>query len=232
MIDTFPPGLADAWNRFLETDAQRRRGLDVYPELFAEPILFPLQRKRELTAMMRSARAIQPRIVVEIGSDKGGGFYHWIKCHPAVELAIAIEIRGVPLIEPMARAFPDVIVRGIAGSSYEMATVCAVREMLDGRPIDCLFLDGEKCFFNLDFDAYLPLMRVGGKVFLHDINPHGTDDELAPPVKVFQGLCQKFPGQTIIDASEAAEIDQPRTAYESWLKFWGQRSCGVGILTV
>jgi cephalosporin hydroxylase len=63
----------------MENDKDRMPGLDLYTEIFDHPWLFPLQRKAEMAAMMKLARSIEPKTVMEIGSDKGGSFYHWVK---------------------------------------------------------------------------------------------------------------------------------------------------------
>lgn len=222
------------WEKIFATDADRPGGRSIYPEIFANGWLFPLQRMRETEKMIELARPLMPRVVVEIGSDKGGSFFHWIKCLPTVEKAIAIEIRGVPFAETFARAFPERDLLCIDESSYDPTTVASVERFLDGRKIDCLFIDGDKCGFDRDFDAYLPLMQRGrGIVFFHDIQDADNSTE------TFERLSRTYRHDQIIDTSEYDAIEEREAAgipaagsYEQWFRIWRRRSCGVGVIYV
>lgn len=234
-----PAGLRHAWQLFLAGDADRPRGLDLYEEIFSDELLFPLQRKRELAAMMRLARSIEPRTVMEIGADKGGSFYHWIKCLPTVERAIAIEVRGVPYADLFAQAFDDVaVLLGLACSSLTDATAAALREFLSPRSIDCLFMDGAKAWFARDWDLYAPMVRPGGLIFVHDINEGGPHAP-APPAEFFRSIAAPYETSTIIDTSEIDDAARreahglpPADSYEAWLRYWKTSSCGVGVIRV
>jgi predicted O-methyltransferase YrrM len=55
---------------------------------------------------------------------------------------------------------------------------------LDGNPLDVLFIDGDHSYEGVraDFEQYAPLVRPGGIVALHDINPDfSTRSDLATP---------------------------------------------------
>lgn len=226
-----PDWLPGEWERFLASDAARPAGLDVYEDIFANGLLFPLQRKRELAAMMALARTIAPSVVMEIGADKGSSFYHWIKCQPTVTRAIAAEIRGVPYADAFRRAFPAVDVLGLAASTPKIETRDRVGQWLQKDRIDCLFLDGSKAFLHLDYDLYLPLVKPGGWIFIHDVNPDATNHQPSPPARVYESICRAAEKRLIVDTSELAE-DLPDSGYARWLQFWGRSSCGVGCIRV
>src|SRR5688572_5725105 len=165
-LESFPVGIEHAWEKFLSEE--RQDGLDVYPEIFHDGILFPLQRMRETEKMIAMARTVKPSVVMEIGSDKGGSFYHWVKGLIPTK-AIALEIRGIPFAEAFQKAFPDTRFFFGDDSSYDPVIVDAVWHFLNGDKIDCLFIDGDKHGFSKDVAAYLPMMRQGGMIFLHDV---------------------------------------------------------------
>lgn len=228
-----PPQVGPAWDRFMELNRDLESGRDVYPEIFENGWLFPLQRMRETAKMIAMARTIYPKTVMEIGSDKGGSFFHWVKgLRPSK--AIAIEIRGIPFAESFRTAFPKTEFYFAGGaSSYEPAQVRAVRMFLDEEKIDCLFIDGDKSAVDKDFAAYLPMMRNGGLVFIHDI----VDD--IEPRRVFNRLKAQYKTQQIVDTSEYDAIEARElegltiaTAYEGWFRVWKRTSCGVGVVYV
>jgi len=235
MEEPVPEWLVPLWRDFFTTEYLRPPGRLVYPEIYDHPTLFPLQRKREAAAMLELAQAIKPRVVMEIGTDKGGSFYHWCKI-PTVTTAIGIEIRGLPWASVFGQGFPDIDFVWSLQSSYAHDTVRAIRRLLPtGALIDVLFLDGDKANFHTDFYAYYPLVRPGGLIFMHDVNPDSPDP--GPPA-VYQMLSETHPSTMILDTTEydavavreAAGVP-PATAYEGWLRHWKRTSCGVGVFT-
>ncbi len=223
-----PPEVAVAWETFLRASSD---GLVVpAPEtVFDDGWIFPLQRKAELAGMVEEANEIGAKTVLEIGTDKGGGFYWWMhQLQP--KKAIAIEIRGVPFAEPMRKAFPKTKLLALEESSFAPETVAKVREFLGKDRLDVMFLDGDKGNYHRDFEAYLPLVRPGGLVFLHDI----VDD--IEPRRFFWSLRSRFRLSCIIDAREGAlaglETGPPTSAWNQWLRHWGTTSCGVGVVHV
>ncbi len=225
-----PPEVRTAWNRFAAEDSKRPAGLDVYPDIFKDGWLFPLQRMRETAVMMARVRSNEPKIIMEIGTDKGGGFYHWLKGIPSVKEAIAIEIRGCPFAEPFRRMFPDVRLNCIEASSFEPMIVEGVAHWLQGFPIDMLFIDGEKSHIAKDFNAYRPLIRPGGLILIHDIT-----DRHIPPSQFFFSLPDEK--SIIYDGSEGEEAAAREASgvpidcsYEQWLRIWKGTSCGVGVV--
>lgn len=229
-----PKEVSGEWERYFETDGQRQPGLDVYGDIFENGYLFPLQRQREMALMMQAARAIEPRVVLEIGSDKGGGFYHWIKGQPSVKRAFAIEVRGVPWGDNFRKAFPEIEFHFYAASSYAQATVDEVRRDLGSDAFDCIFIDGDKARIGSDFDIYSGMVRRGGLIFIHDIL-----DNHVEPSRFFRLAERTSRTQRLIDTSEGVEAherqakgDPVTSAYEGWLRHWAGTSCGVGVIQV
>lgn len=231
MDGPFPDNLIAGIEKFFESEATRPPGLDIYPEVFESDTFFPLQRKRELAQMMRIARTVMPTTVMEIGADKGGGLYHWCKCLPTVKRVIACEIRGTPYSALFEKHFPGIKFLWLPESSYATATVAKVCKFLLGTKIDCLFLDGDKSNFFRDFTIYQHLMAHQGLIFVHDI-------EDPAPSEAFQMMCRNvlthgkiIDRQDSMDALDRQDRDIPATTpYEDWLRYWGGRSCCVGVL--
>jgi cephalosporin hydroxylase len=235
--DSFPKGIQEEWARFVKDNGALEPGRDMYPEIFDNGLLFPLQRRNEMALMMQLARSVSPRVVMEIGSDKGGGFFHWCKSLPTVRRAVAAEFRGVPFIDAFLKLFPATGFCFIEGSSFDPSNVQKVREFLEQNPIqpgklDCLFIDGDKNGTAKDFAAYAPLVRPGGLVFIHDVEMKDIH-----PSQFFYSLAADYRIMAILDGREGREAEAREragekctTAYEGWLRIWKWTSCGVGVV--
>lgn len=230
MDAAMPVEIKKEWERFAFLDGSREPGKDIYHDIFKNGWLFPLQRTRETEKMIALARTIAPRVVMEIGTDKGGGFYHWLKCL-APEKAIAIEMRGCPMSESFPGMFPKTKMQFIEASSFDVKTVQSVLQFLDGDLIDVLFIDGDKNSTEQDFRAYHRLIRRGGFIMIHDVM-----DKHIHPSKFFFNL-QGFEKDIIFDGTEgleAAARSEARlpidSSYEQWLRIWKDTSCGVGVI--
>lgn len=197
------------------------RGQDAYDHVYAS-LYAPFQRRRELERMMRRAREIEPETVMEIGSCKGGGVYHWCKCLPSVKRVIACDIQEPFYREKFEEIFPDIEFLWVHGSSGHDLAPTEIRRWLYGVPLDVLFLDGEKTFIDRDWALYHEMVRPGGIVFLHDINDR-------TPRKHYEHIAKSCRHEEIIDVSEIDE-EPPKTVYGQWLGHWRGQSCGVGVL--
>lgn len=231
MDDPLPKGLVEHIEKFFRQEHTRPPGRDIYPGIFASDLMFPLQRQQELVRMIQTARTINPTTIYEIGTDKGGGLYHWCKCFPDVKRIIACEIRGTPFSELFEQAFPHVEFLWLPVSSYDVEVVRRVKQWLGENTIDVLFIDGDKSMFQLDFTCYQPLMSKPGIVFMHDIQDPA-------PKEAFEAVYSKgYRTETIIDKSDTdIALGQEQaglacsSSHEQWLRHWKGKSCGVGVI--
>lgn len=182
--------------------------------VFDHSVLFPLQRKTELYMML--AAVGEPRVVMEIGADKGGGLYHWCAL-PSVERVIACEIRGTPYRDAFEAAFPHIDFLWLPVPSREESTIVAVEAWLGDDTIDVLFLDGEKAHFYEDLVAYLSY--VAGYVLFHDIRDEATGQAWRRAV-----------GDKAEIVCTVDWFTAPQTEHGAWLREWKGQSCGVGVL--
>jgi len=222
-LDSFPSGYGAAMRGFFQGERQEADEF-IYHDIF-DSIMFPLQRKRELRQMLKLASMKNPKVVGEIGADKGGSLYHWCML-PGVKRVVAIEFRGIPYREEFEKAFPHIDFCFIHGSSYDQRAVEAVQKWLGEDSIDTLFLDGDKANFYADYKSYRDMIRDGGLMFMHDINGE-------PPEADFKRVAQEEHTSIIIDGSEAKELPPgftPSSPWEAWLMFWQEKSCGVGVV--
>jgi hypothetical protein len=258
MDGPLPDGLAQQWEEFLSGPLHKIGGrqpatfpasVRVNASVIGDNLLFPLQRGKEMAWMLRKAASINPTTVMEIGADKGGGLYHWCIL-PTVQRVIACEIRGTPYARAFEKGFPHIEFLWLPCSSYDKPAPGMVHDFLtkpltergnrnDGsvdkltHRIDCLFIDGDKSFFEMDFDTYLPMMAADGLAFFHDIQ-----DEV--PGYQYHCVCnRRYRHEECIDRSEALEACRrhqhdipPANAHEGWLRHWAGRSCGVGCVHV
>lgn len=223
---TWPDSLRDDWRAMLAAENPL--------EAVWDGGVFPLQRRRESDAMLNLCEGLlfpeAGHVIMEIGADKGGGLISWLSLSP--DILIANEVRGCPYMDILGPAYPEVRFLFTDGSSYAPETVEDVAEYLAGRPIDILFIDGNKATFLRDFNCYRPFMRPGGIVFMHDI----TDKH---PGLAFAEVDLSYVTARIIDTTESAEAMirerdgiEPASPHEAWLRTWQGRSCGVGVIRI
>jgi predicted O-methyltransferase YrrM len=238
MDEPFPLGMVEAITEILRTDYATPTGADVYPHVFESPMFFPLQRQRETAQMIALARSIDPAVIMEIGTDKGGGLYHWCK-GLTPRRVVAAEIRGTPYSDVFEQAFPTIDFLWLPISSYEPPAPVEVELWLDRQDgadrIDVLFIDGAKAYFYQDFMTYMPMMRRGGIVFMHDVTDPAPSEAFSVASRDPR-IAEAWVIHDITESHEAMEREARGllvdTMYEGWLRYWKGASCGVGVLTL
>jgi cephalosporin hydroxylase len=130
-----------------------------------------LQKGGELAAFLALLMDIEPKVVVEIGSDAGGTLWAWQQ--------LGVRVIGVDLPHGhfgSGLRLNDHGCQVVYGDSHDPATRDCLLDALDGDPIDVLFIDGDHTFKGVkqDFDMFAPLVRPGGIVGFHDICDHPT----------------------------------------------------------
>lgn len=131
------------------------------------------QNADELLGFVDFVAAKNPKVVVEIGTQRGGTHFVFANGLPTVELTVALDLvlRNRMRLRRFHR--PDVDVRQIQGDSRSPLVWAELERMLAGRPIDVLMIDGDHTYFGAteDYRLYAPLVREGGVIALHDIVP-------------------------------------------------------------
>lgn len=142
-----------------------------------------VQKAGEIRRLLALLGGEPPRRVLEIGTAHGGTFYLWTRSAANDGLLISVDRPpwepDDPLEPARVRALVDMArpaqsAHSIRGDSHAPETAARVRTLLQGERLDFLFIDGDHSYAGVrrDFEMYSPLVRRGGIVALHDIQPH------------------------------------------------------------
>jgi cephalosporin hydroxylase len=142
-----------------------------------------VQQPAEAIALLSLLHPSQPSCVVEIGTAHGGSLLLWARAAAPDALIVSVDLPPWELDDPAElekrQRIASVASSGqrlhlVRGSSHDPAVLAEARRLLDARPVDFLFIDGDHSYDGVarDFRDYAPLVRPGGIVAFHDIHPH------------------------------------------------------------
>ena len=131
-----------------------------------------MQKGSEFAALLEVASMDPPRTILEIGSATGGTLVAWRKAFPEARV-IAIDLPGGPYSAGVQIVTPEGV-ELIVGDSHQDEALTKLTKLLDGDPVDLLFIDGDHTFMGVrrDFAMYGPLVRPMGVIAFHDICQH------------------------------------------------------------
>jgi predicted O-methyltransferase YrrM len=177
----------------LRRRAARARSLDELLDLaygfdFLGLDIAPGQMREEIRGLLEIVRARGCTRILEIGTSAGGTLFLLAQLASPGGLVISIDLPrgefggGYPLWKvPLYKAFarPGERLELIRGDSHEPANAMRVRRLLEEKPLDFLFIDGDHSYDGVrrDFEIFAPLVRPGGLVAFHDISAPGEDSE-------------------------------------------------------
>jgi cephalosporin hydroxylase len=140
-----------------------------------------LQRTWELQSLVGEVRRLAPRVVVEIGTHRGGTLVCWaavaapaahlVSIDMATDEGIELGARDEDLARVRRRLQPAQTLTTIRGNSHDASTLARLTEALGGAPVDFLWIDGDHSYdgVKLDFEMYRSLVRGGGVIAFHDV---------------------------------------------------------------
>jgi cephalosporin hydroxylase len=132
-----------------------------------------LQIPYEITALANAVKAIDPKIILEIGTASGGTLLIWSSI--AKESVISCDLQDMTiqgkLFTRLAPPGSKCQIKLISGDSHTQEMRSRVERELNGRKVDFLFIDGEhtETGVTADFNDYRHLVRPGGLIAFHDI---------------------------------------------------------------
>lgn len=133
------------------------------------------QKPTEISRLLHHLAILRPKRVVEIGSQLGGTLVLFAAV--AAEDAQLLSI-DLTYSHPRHVALASFIgsrqrLAAVTANSHEKSTHTQVVQWLKGNPVDLLFIDGDHTYNGVmqDYEAYGPLVRSGGVIAFHDINP-------------------------------------------------------------
>jgi predicted O-methyltransferase YrrM len=175
-----------------------------------------VQKREEILALANAVDALKPKTIVEIGTCNGGTLFIWSNI--ASECVITCDLNVSKIRDKLYSAFPppdsgcEVI--PLAGDSHKQEFLEKVKQSLNGRQVDFLFIDGDHTEEGVrsDYNMYSPLVRSGGIIAFHDILEK-----------------QPVPGNQVFYFWE--QIKQT-TNSEEFVKDYDQIGFGIGIIRV
>jgi cephalosporin hydroxylase len=171
-----------------------------------------IQRTWELQALLAEVRALRPRMVVEIGTHRGGTLACWAAvAHPNAHL-VSIDVPSLEdglgttdsdLARLRGLIAPHQRLHAIRGDSHARATYEQLLRVLDDEAVDLLWIDGDHSDSGVrqDVRVYAPLVRVGGLVALHDIHEN-PDFPRIQVHHVWADLKARYPHREYIDQDQ------------------------------
>lgn len=150
---------------------------------------FAIEKKRatqkitELSPLLSLLKSRKLRTVVEIGTAQGGTLYAWCKIAEPGALIVSIDLPHGPFgggyrLKDIKRfrkyKRKDQKLYFLRKDSHEQMTKRKLIEILDGRKIDLLFIDGDHRYAGVkrDFRLYSPIVKQNGLIVFHDILFH------------------------------------------------------------
>jgi glycosyltransferase involved in cell wall biosynthesis/cephalosporin hydroxylase len=131
------------------------------------------QKHYEISTLYQLLLGKKVKIVLEIGSQKGGTARLWanlVKPYQGHVYSIDQAFKGQMVYQ--GTDLEDMITE-IKGDSHGHAVIQKVSELIsdNGGPVDFLFIDGDHSLAGVkaDFEAYAPMVKPGGFIAIHDI---------------------------------------------------------------
>jgi predicted O-methyltransferase YrrM len=148
---------------------------------FRTPFM-PIQVRAEVTAFIERVAERRPQTVLEIGTEGGGTLLllTLAAAPTATVISVDMPIRpygGYPVWKGVFYrrfALPSQQFHLVRGNSHLLRTRERVSEILAGRPVDVLFIDGDHSYggSKADWEMYGSLVAPDGLVAFHDIVRH------------------------------------------------------------
>jgi len=146
-------------------------------------LIKPAQIRSEIMSLASIVRDLSPKVVIEIGTAKGGTLFLFSRLSDPCATLVSIDLPGGEFgggyPEWKTRLFrsfclPQQTMHLVRGDSSAINTVEKVKSILGITPVDFLFIDGNHTYEGVkkDFQLYSPFVRKGGLIAFHDIATH------------------------------------------------------------
>lgn len=151
-----------------------------------------VQRTWELMSLVGLVRSLSPNVILEIGTHNGGTLFCWPQVATDSALIISLDLPGGRFgggyAEEEITRFEEYLrgkqsLKCLRADSHLKDTFERILAIIDERLVDFLFIDGDHTYEGVksDFEMYGPLVRSGGLIAFHDINPNPAMPECGVP---------------------------------------------------
>lgn len=141
----------------------------------------PSQIKDEILQLLKILKKIKPRSILEIGTANGGTLFLFCQVADPNAIIISIDLPGgkfgggyprwkIPLYKSFAKQNQKIYL--LRENSHSQRTFQKIKQILKGKKIDFLFIDGDHTYEGVkkDFEMYSKLVKR--IIALHDIVYH------------------------------------------------------------
>jgi cephalosporin hydroxylase len=130
---------------------------------------------------MQFLEKLQPHNLVEVGTREGGSLFMLSRILPPGSTIISVDLPGMAWGRKESGTCKQRIAERLRADGFTVhlverdsslpETAAEVTRLLDGAPIEALFLDGDHAFDGVlaDFRNYQPLMKENAPIIFHDI---------------------------------------------------------------
>jgi predicted O-methyltransferase YrrM len=148
--------------------------------LRTQEFILAIQNDYELGVFLAKVRDLNPRVVVEIGTARGGMLYCFSQLATRDATLVSIDLPGAPncggqtqterevfaTFGPLTQSF-----HFIPEDSHLPSTLAKLESILASRKVDLLFIDGDHSYDGClaDFEMYRHLVAPDGIIAFHDI---------------------------------------------------------------
>jgi predicted O-methyltransferase YrrM len=153
------------------------------------PAIAMQQHTSEFLELAELVRNLHCERILEIGTYRGGTLFVFSQLSQANATIVSVDFpttRFGKVLRACQNAYlPKLVRRGqslslLRANSHSPATLATVKEKLQGKNLDFLFIDGDHSYAGVraDFEMYSPLVRPGGLVAFHDVAKVGSQEEV------------------------------------------------------
>lgn len=141
------------------------------------------QVESEILAFAGILEKRSPRVILELGTYRGGTVYVWTTVAPPQAKIISIDLPPGTHKDAAPESLTDRIksfgepknqkIYLIKGDTQSVATLKKVKTVLKKDRVDFLFIDADHTYKSVkrDYELYSPLVKRGGIIAFHDIMP-------------------------------------------------------------
>jgi len=184
-------------------------------------VFAPMQIREEFLELLKIFKEIEPKIMVEIGTANGGTFFCFSKLAPDDATIISIDLPEgkfsggypewkIPIFKSFTVASQKMFL--LRQDSHAQETINKVKDILNKRSVDFLFIDGDHSYEGVkkDFEMYSPLVKSSGIIAFHDIIS-GSEENIGGVPAFWREIESKY--QTV-----------------EFIKDLNQGGCGIGLI--